>query len=141
MGWRELLTAGLGVLVSALAAAYALRVFDIVVRLEEHGELVAGSLEWALLVCAVASERGDDGRGRGRALLWWGAVRSQRLAEQTDYMVTGSSGDDPARPRRAQRGAWRRRGRGPLARERRALASLPGDGRPRGEGARGVTAA
>ncbi len=86
LGWRELLTGGLGLLVLSGALAYGHRIGALLAQLEEHGLLVR-SWAWSLLFVAGAVTWSVM-TAVGGGLLWYGWWRSRRLGTCTEYVVT-----------------------------------------------------
>ena len=86
IGWRELATAGLGVIVVGLGLAYGWQLGSILTGLEEIG-LPIRSLPWLLLFLAAALSFAMI-VGVGAGLVWYGLVRARALGHQTEYIVT-----------------------------------------------------
>ena len=86
LGWRDLATAALGVVVLGIGVRYGFVTFGALGALEEVG-LPVGSEIWSLffgaifvtfaLVLAV-----------GSGLVWWGTVRARAEGRDTEYLVT-----------------------------------------------------
>lgn len=86
LGWREVGTAALGVLVLLLGLRYGWLAFGIAAELEEHG-LAVGSLVWALLVLGTLLTFALL-IGVGSVLVWYGTVHARAEGAESEYLVT-----------------------------------------------------
>lgn len=117
VGWRELVTALVGVAILLFSLYYAQRNIGILVELEAGG-IVPKSWPWVMLfsaafisfVCLVSI---------GAGMFWWGVMRSRRLGQDTEYMLT-------------ERRLLIRRGRTELSVERHRIVDVAIQGAPRG---------
>ncbi len=86
LGWREIATTALGLLVTGVGLAYGYRNVVILLDLEGLG-LAVRSAAWVMLfsavliswVCILAI---------GLGLVWHGVIRARRLGEDTEYLLT-----------------------------------------------------
>jgi hypothetical protein len=86
LGWREIATTALGLLVTGVGVAYGYRNVGILLDLEGLG-LAVRSSAWAMLfsavfiswVCILAI---------GLGLVWHGVIRARRLGADTEYLLT-----------------------------------------------------
>jgi hypothetical protein len=86
IGWREALTAAIGVAVLALAARYAWLAFGILLDLEEIGLPIA-SVTWTLLFSATLLTFALLA-GIGGGLIWYGTWHARAEGAATEYLVT-----------------------------------------------------
>ncbi len=86
LGWTDVATALLGVVLSTLSLAYGFRVAAIVIGLSRRGVSVT-SQEWVLLCSAVAISWVLMTAVSG-FLVWRGLFRARTLGTQTEYMLT-----------------------------------------------------
>jgi len=116
-GWREVLTASLGASLIALGMLYGYRNASILLDLEGLG-LAPRSVQWWLLFSAVCISWVCI-LSVGIGMAWWGLIRSRRLGEDTEYVLT-------------DRRVLIRRGRVELSVDRRRVVDVASQSAPRG---------
>ncbi len=86
LGWRDVLTASLGVVVLWLAARYGAQAGGLLVDLEGLG-LQVKSLTWLLLFSATGLSFSVMA-GVGATLVWHGILRARAMGRKTEYVLT-----------------------------------------------------
>ncbi len=86
LGWRDVLTAALGVFVLWLAIRYGAQAGGLLVDLEGLG-LQVKSLPWLLLFLATTLSFSVMA-GVGATLVWHGIIRARAMGRKTEYVLT-----------------------------------------------------
>lgn len=86
LGWREIATTALGLLVTGVGVAYGYRNVGILLDLEGLG-LAVRSSAWAMLFSAVLISW-TCMLAIGLGLVWYGVIRARRLGTDTEYLLT-----------------------------------------------------
>ncbi len=86
LGWREVATAALGVLVLLLGVRYAMTTLGALRSLEEVGLPVGSEIWWLFLTACLVSLALVLAVGGG--LVWSGTVRARAEGRNTEYLVT-----------------------------------------------------
>lgn len=88
LGWRNAVSALLGVFSLALAVAYVVRIARVLGELERDG-MTAGSVAWVLFLAAVLLT-GTMLLAIGVGMLHAALVKARALGQQTEYLLTNS---------------------------------------------------
>ncbi|GAB4208682.1 MAG: hypothetical protein OHK0013_27350 [Sandaracinaceae bacterium] len=86
IGWREIATAMLGVVVIGVALRYGVVTFGALRSLEESGLPVGSEVWWLFFAACLVTFALILGVGCG--LVWWGLVRARAQSRDTEYLVT-----------------------------------------------------
>jgi hypothetical protein len=86
LGWRDLLTGALGIVVLGMGLRYGVRALAMIVYLE-HSGLRVRSLTWLLLFLATALTWCVIS-GVGAWLVWRGFILARALSRNTEYLLT-----------------------------------------------------
>lgn len=86
LGWRDLVTAGLGFLVLWLAVRYGAQASGVLIDLEGLG-LQVRSWTWLLLFLATALSFSVIASA-GTTLVWHGLIRARAMGHKTEYVLT-----------------------------------------------------
>jgi hypothetical protein len=86
LGWRDLATAALGVVVFVIAIRYGMVTFGALRSLEEVGLPVGSEVWWLFFGACLVTFALVLAVGGG--LVWWGLVRARAEGRDTEYLVT-----------------------------------------------------
>jgi len=86
LGWRDLATAVLGLIVLGIGVRYGLVAFGALRSLEEVGLPVGSEVWWLFFAACLVTFALVLGVGGG--LVWWGLVRARAEGRDTEYLVT-----------------------------------------------------
>ncbi len=86
LGWRDVATAALGLVVFGIALRYGMVTFGALRSLEEVGLPVGSELWWLFFSACLVTFALLLAVGAG--LVWWGLVRARAEGRDTEYLVT-----------------------------------------------------